>query len=64
MVKEESYLVKLQSKSTTSKYTTEFLSLPKQFLDKIVNKYGEKPVMFKTTMDKKGRVVYEPKFLK
>ncbi|MFA5382376.1 MAG: hypothetical protein WC356_04360 [Candidatus Micrarchaeia archaeon] len=64
MAKEESYLIKLQSKSTTSKYTSEFLSLPKQFLDKIIKKFGDKPVMFKVSMDKKGRVIYEPKFLK
>ena len=60
----ESFLVKLQTKSSGTKYSSESLSLPKKFLEKIIKKFGEKPVMFKVTMDKKGRVVYEPKFLK
>jgi len=60
----ESFLVKLQTKSSGTKYSSESLSLPKKFLERIIKKFGEKPVMFKVTMDKKGRVIYEPKFLK
>ena len=62
--KKESFLVKLQTKSSGTKYSSESLSLPKKFFEKIIKTFGERPVMFKVTMDKKGKVVYEPKFLK
>lgn len=62
--KKEKYLVKLQTKSSGTKYSSESLSLPKQFFNRIVKQFGEKPVMFKVSMDKKGRLIYEPKFLK
>jgi hypothetical protein len=55
-------LVKLQSK-VSGTYTTESVSVPKQFLDKIVKKYGKEPIMFEVKLDKKNRLIYEPKFL-
>lgn len=60
--KDENFLVKLQSKAS-GKYTTESVSIPKEFLDEIINKYNKKPIMFNVSIDKKGRLIYEPKFL-
>jgi len=60
----DSYLVKVQTRVSATNYSSEALSLPKRFLKKIVERHGEEPVMFKVTMDEKGRIVYEPKFLK
>jgi hypothetical protein len=61
-MKEKGVLVKFQSKAS-GKYSTESVTVPKQFLEKIKAKYGKTPIMFNVSIDAKGRLIYEPKFL-
>ena len=56
-------VVKLQARPS-GKYFSKVLTLPRTLLDEFTKKEGEEPYGFELSIDKSGRLLGEPVFLK
>ena len=56
-------VVKLQARPS-GKYLSKVLTLPKTLLDEFTKTSGEEPYGFELSIDKGGRLIGEPVFLK